>query len=142
MNGIRRTLLTDIKTCAFNDENIVININKSSLHNEFLKHYNKFRLLLNRTESELAIIKLHKWEYYTGKADPAVYQTKPFNLKILKQDVDKYIEADEDYIKLKQKVEYLKTICDYLDKTIKQISNRGFLIKDAIEWRKFTSGAI
>ena len=33
-------------------------------------------------------------------------------------------------------------ICDYLDKTIKQISNRGFLIKDAIEWRKFTSGAI
>ena len=43
---------------------------------------------------------------------------------------------------LKQKVEYLKTICDYLDKTIKQISNRGFLIKDAIEWRKFTSGAI
>ena len=61
---------------------------------------------------------------------------------ILKQDVDKYIEADEDYIKLKQKVEYLKTICDYLDKTIKQISNRGFLIKDAIEWRKFTSGAI
>ena len=28
------------------------------------------------------------------------------------------------------------------DETIKQISNRGFLIKDAIEWRKFTSGAI
>ena len=37
VNGIRRTLLTDIKTCAFNDENIGININKSSLHNEFLK---------------------------------------------------------------------------------------------------------
>ena len=71
-------------------------------------------------------------------------QTKKVRSKIikLKQDVDKYIVADEDYIKLKQKVEYLKTICDYLDKTIKQISNRGFLIKDAIEWRKFTSGAI
>ena len=64
------------------------------------------------------------------------------NLKLLKYDVDKYIDADEDYIRIKQKVDYLKTICDYLDKTIKQISNRGFLIKDAIEWRKFTSGAI
>ena len=131
------------KKLKINDTELDVEALKTpQLHNEFLKHYNKFRLLLNRTESELAIIKLHKWEYYTGKPDPAVYQTKPFNLKILKQDVDKYIEADEDYIKLKQKVEYLKTICDYLDKTIKQISNRGFLIKDAIEWRKFTSGAI
>ena len=43
VNGIRRTLLTDIKTCAFNDDNIVININKSSLHNEFLKQRISFR---------------------------------------------------------------------------------------------------
>ena len=71
-----------------------------------------------------------------------VYQQKPFNLKILKQDVDKYIEADEDYQKIKQKVDYLETIVDFLDRTIRQIQNRGFLIKDAIEWRKFTSGAI
>ena len=62
--------------------------------------------------------------------------------KILKQDVDKYIEADEDYQKIKQKVDYLETIVDFLDRTIRQIQNRGFLIKDAIEWRKFTSGAI
>ena len=68
-----------------------------------------------------------------------MYQQKPFNLKILKQDVDKYIEADEDYQKIKQKVDYLNTIVDFLDKTIRQITNRGFLIKDAIEWRKFTS---
>ena len=131
------------KKLKINDTELDIEALKTpQLHNEFLKHYNKFNLLLTKTESELRIIKLHKWEYYTGKADPAVYQTKPFNLKILKQDVDKYIEADEDYIKIKQKVDYLKTICDFLDKTIKQISNRGFLIKDAIEWRKFTSGAI
>jgi hypothetical protein len=36
----------------------------------------------------------------------------------------------------------LETIVDFLDRTIRQIQNRGFLIKDAIEWRKFTSGAI
>ena len=96
----------------------------------------------NKSSAELATIKLHKWEYYTGKADPMVYQQKPFNLKILKQDVDKYIEADEDYQKIKQKVDYLETIVDFLDRTIRQIQNRGFLIKDAIEWRKFTSGAI
>ena len=42
-----------------------------------------------------------------------VYQQKAFNLKILKQDVDKYIEADEDYQKIKQKVDYLETIVDF-----------------------------
>ena len=112
------------------------------LHNKYLKHYNNFKLLLTRAESDYKILKRVKWEYYTGKADPMVYQQKPFNLKILKQDVDKYIEADEDYQKIKQKVDYLETIVDFLDRTIRQIQNRGFLIKDAIEWRKFTSGAI
>ena len=31
---------------------------------------------------------------------------------------------------------------DFLDRTIRGISNRGFTIKNAIDWRKFTSGAI
>ena len=131
------------KKLKINDTELDLEALKTpQLHNEFLKHYNKFKLMKTKAGAELATIKLHKWEYYTGKADPMVYQQKPFNLKILKQDVDKYIEADEDYQKIKQKVDYLETIVDFLDRTIRQIQNRGFLIKDAIEWRKFTSGAI
>ena len=83
-----------------------------------------------------------KWEYYTGKADPSVYQQKPFNIKLLKPDVDKYIKADEDMIKLEQKVTYVQSVVDYLDKTIRTISNRTFQIKNAIDWKKFTSGVI
>ena len=128
------------KKLKINDTELDLEALKTpQLHNEFLKHYNKFKLMKTKASAELATIKLHKWEYYTGKADPMVYQQKPFNLKILKQDVDKYIEADEDYQKIKQKVDYLETIVDFLDRTIRQIQNRGFLIKDAIEWRKFTS---
>ena len=131
------------KKLKINDTELDLEALKTpQLHNEFLKHYNKFKLMKTKASAELATIKLHKWEYYTGKADPMVYQQKPFNLKILKQDVDKYIEADEDYQKIKQKVDYLEIIVDFLDRTIRQIQNRGFLIKDAIEWRKFTSGAI
>ena len=80
--------------------------------------------------------------YYTGKADPSVYIEKPFNLKILRQDVDKYIDSDEEVIRAKQKVDYLNTVVDFLDRSIKQISNRTFTIKNAIDWKKFTSGAI
>ena len=112
------------------------------LHNKYMKHLTKFKLLLTRAEDDLRTIRLFKWEYYTGKSDPQVYQQKPFNLKILKQDVDRYIEADEEIQKATQKVKYLETVVDFLDRTIRQISNRTFTIKNAIDWRKFTSGAI
>ena len=112
------------------------------LHNKYMKHLTTFKLMLSKAESELHTLKRQKWEYYTGKADASVYAEKPFDLKVLRTDVDKYIESDEELIKLKQKKEYLTTVVDYLDRTIRQISNRGFTIKNAIDWRKFTSGAI
>jgi hypothetical protein len=107
-----------------------------------MKHYTKFKLLLTRTEDELRTMKRDKWEYYTGKADPSVYQAKPFDLKIMRTDIDKYLEADEDIQKLTQKVAYLITVVDFLDKTIRVIVNRTYTIKNAIEWRRFTSGAV
>ena len=112
------------------------------LHNKYMKQLNNFKLLLSRAEADLATIKKDKWEYYTGKSDPQVYADKPFNLKILKQDVDQYIYSDERYIKAKQKVDYLNATVDFLDRTIRQITNRTFTIKNAIDWRKFTSGAV
>ena len=112
------------------------------LHNKYMKFYNQYTNLLKKAEQDLARLTREKWEYYTGKADPSVYQERPFNLKILKQDVDKYLKADEDLIKLEQKVTYVQSVVDYLDRTIKIISNRGFQIKNAIDWRKFTSGVI
>ena len=112
------------------------------LHNKYMKHLTKFKLMLSRAEGDLANTKRELWEYYTGKADASVYALKPFNLKILKQDVDKYLESDEYIQRAKHKVDYLQTTTDFLDRTIRQISNRTFTIKNAIEWRKFTSGAI
>ena len=112
------------------------------LHNKYLKHYNNFKLLLTRAESDYKILKRVKWEYYTGKASPQVYQQKPFNLKIMKSDIDKYLESDEELIKAKQKIDYLETVVNYLDRTLKIIGGRDWQIRNSIEWRKFTSGDI
>ena len=112
------------------------------LHNQYMKHLTKYKLMLSRAETEYNIMKKEKWEYYTGKADASVYAEKPFDLKILRTDIDKYLDSDIDLQKQKQKVDYLDTTVDFLDRTIRQIGNRGFTIKNAIDWRKFTSGAI
>ena len=131
------------KDLKINDSELDLeSIKTPQLHNKYLKHLTKFKLMLSRAESELHIIKRAKWEYYTGKADPTVYAEKPFNLKILRQDVDKYIDSDEEVIRAKQKVDYLNTVVDFLDRSIRQITNRTFTIKNAIDWKKFTSGAL
>ena len=131
------------KDLKFNDSELDLEALKTpQLHNKWLKYLTKFKLMLSRADTEYNSLKKEKWEYYTGKAPAEVYALKPFDLKILKTDIDKYLDSDEELQRQKQKVDYLQTTVDFLDRTIRQISNRGFLIKDAIDWRKFTSGAI
>ena len=110
------------------------------LHNKYLKFLNKWKLLLTKANIDYYTLRKDKWEYYTGKAEERVYKEQPFDLKILRQDIDKYLDADGELQKAKQKVRYLEVVIDYLDKTVKQISNRGFLIKSMIDWRKFING--
>ena len=112
------------------------------LHNKYLKFLNKWKLLQTKANIDYYKLRKEKWEYYTGKAPQQVYAEKPFNLKILKQDVDKYIKSDDDVIKLESKVTYISNIVDYLEKTLRLISNRTFQIKNAIDWKKFLSGVV
>ena len=112
------------------------------LHNKYSKYYNKYKNLLKVAEQDLARITREKWEYYTGKADPDIYKEKPFDLKVLKADVHIYMDSDDELQKADQKAAYLKQVVTYLEQVLRSINNRTFLIKNAIEWKKFTSGAI
>ena len=112
------------------------------LHNKYLQHYNKFSLLLKKSEYEYRVLKRQKWEYYTGKADESVYKEKPFDLKILKSDVHIYMDSDEELQRADQKEAYLKQVVSYLEQVLRSINTRNFIIKNAIDWKKFTSGAI
>ena len=134
--------LADTKLKINDTELDLESLKTPQLHNEFMKHLTKYKLMLSRAETEYNIMKREKWEYYTGKAPAEIYAEKPFDLKILRTDIDKYLESDTELQKAKQKVDYLDTTVDFLDRTIRQIANRGFTIKNAIDWRKFTSGAI
>ena len=112
------------------------------LHNKYLQHYNKFSLLLKKSEYEYRVLKRQKWEYYTGKSDASVYKEKPFDLKILKADVHIYMDSDEELQRADHKEAYLKQVVSYLEQVLRSINTRNFIIKNAIDWKKFTSGAI
>ena len=120
----------------------VESVNIPLLHNKYLIHFNKFNLLLKKAEYEHKSLLKEKWEYYTGKADPSVYKEKPFDIKVLKADVHIYMDSDPELQRADQKVAYLDQIIKYLEQVLRGVNNRTFLIKNAIEWKKFTSGAI
>ena len=113
-----------------------------ALHNKWMKFHNQYTNLLKKAEQDLARLTREKWEYYTGKADPSVYQAKPFDIKVLKADVHIYMDSDPELQKADQKVAYLDQVIKYLEQVLRGVNNRTFLIKNAIEWKKFTSGAI
>ena len=111
-----------------------------SLPAKYHQILNKMVLLKKMEETKFKILKKEKWQYYTGKADPEIYIDKPFDYKVLRQDVDKYMDADPDLIKISSKIEYYQVMISFLDSILKTINNRTYQIKNAIEWQKFIRG--
>jgi hypothetical protein len=111
-----------------------------SLHSKYYNIYNNILLLKKMEENKYKILKKEKWLYYSGKADPDVYKDDPFDHKVLKPDIDKYMDADSDIIRSVSKIEYYQTMLNFLDSILKTILNRTYQIKNAIEYMRFTAG--
>lgn len=111
-----------------------------SLHSKYYNIYNNIVLLKKMEENKYKILKKKKWLYYTGKAEPDVYKEDPFDHKVLKPDIDKYMDADEDIMRLVSKIEYYQTMLSFIDSILKTILNRTYQIKNAIEFMRFTAG--
>ena len=111
-----------------------------SLHAKYYRILNNILILKKVEENKFKQLKKEKWQYYTGKADPEVYIDKPFDHKVLRQDVDKYMDANEDLIKVCSKIDYYQIMLNYLDSILKTINNRTYQIKNSIEWQQFIRG--
>ena len=61
------------------------------LHNKYCQFHNQYINLLKKAEQDRDRLLREKWEYYTGKAAPSVYQQKPFNRKLLKSSTHRLV---------------------------------------------------
>ena len=117
------------------------------LHNKYFKIFSDEKLRLVKYESKMKELSKLKWLYYTGKLDKDSLdklEWEPFELDIKsrnKLDIDRFLTSDKDMIEMQEKIEYQKEKINYLESIIKTVINRNFLIKNIIDWRKFTSGA-
>tara|TARA_B100000795_G_C22775656_1_gene429883 strand:+ start:53 stop:484 length:432 start_codon:yes stop_codon:yes gene_type:complete len=107
---------------------------------KYLDYKSRYELLLFKAKGDYKRLYRQKWEYYGGKADAKIYISKPFDLKVLKTDLSVYITSDDDVIDAENKIGYLETVVDYIKGVIKSVDNRGWDIKNSIEWKKFEAG--
>ena len=112
-----------------------------TLHAKYFDLYNTLFLLRKKAEQQRKNIRHERYEYYSGKADPEVYEREPFPKKVRDKDaLIRYMDADDRVSDANLKVEYYDVMINYTESILKQISNRTYQIKNSIEWHKFQAG--
>ena len=116
-------------------------LNIPVLHAKYYEMYNTVMLLRKKAEQQRKNIRHERYEYFAGKADPEVYIENPFPKKIRDKDtMQKYLDADEKLSNCSLKIDYYDTMLNYLEEILKQVSNRTYQIKNAIDYMRFSSG--
>lgn len=118
-------------------------LNISKLHAKYHRIFTNERLTLRKYEAELKELKLQKFEFYTqGPTKETVekgWQLPPVG-KILKADANTYVDADKEVVNLSLKIGIQHEKIGLLESIIKTLQNRGYNIRAAIDYIKFTSG--
>jgi hypothetical protein len=102
------------------------------------------KLALRSLDADMKKLKLDKYEFYTqGHTEEtrALGWELPAKGMILKTDIPMYIDADRELIKLSLKIGIQQEKIELLESIIKSLNNRGYNIKAAIEWIRFTNGS-
>lgn len=113
------------------------------LHSKYYNMFSQERLTLRKLEADYKTLHRLKHEYYTGvisEEDLKEQEWEPFMLKILRTDLSMYLESDKHLQTIQLRIEMQKEKVDFLESAIKSLTNRGFQIKNAIEWTRFQMG--
>lgn len=114
------------------------------LHHKYYQIFVKEKMILKKQESDMKKLKLDKYEFLTQGPNEETkdkgWRLPPKGM-ILKGDIPMYLEGDQDIINLSLKIGLQQEKVELLDSIIKTIINRNFIIRNAIDWQKFTMGA-
>lgn len=112
------------------------------LHAKYIQMYSAEALMLGRYNRLLRELTKDKWEWYGGKKTAQEYkEAGQFNpLKVIRQDIPTYIDADPEYNELKDKILMAEQKVQVLKEIMSSINSRNWVIKNAIERQRFLQG--
>lgn len=109
----------------------------SELERMYAAHFKKLRVLMRQQD----VVALTRWKRYAGKWTAAQYKEEPLAEAILKGDIDKYLAVDPVLVEINHLVEEQDKLVKHIEAAKGMIRQRGFDIKNALEFRKFMAGA-
>lgn len=118
-------------------------VNTPKLHGKYLQIMSAERMKLRQLREHKKELIRVKTDYYMGRLDREEMQQRgwePFAMRLLKNDVPAYLDGDQDMIKVNLQIGVQEEKVEVLDSIIKTIANRGFQIKNYIDWKKFENG--
>jgi hypothetical protein len=132
------------KDCKIDESNLAGESKRiPELHNKYYTLYYKEALKVKKLRYDYKELELAKREWLDGsmaEEDLRERGWKPFQKKVIRQDVDKYLQADRDIINLSLKIDYHSTRANFLEDIIKTIHSRNFIVKNMIDILKFQHG--
>lgn len=118
-------------------------LNTPNLHGKYLKLLFNQKIRLRSLRLKQKQLSTTLQEYYRGELnnpeDLKEIGREPWPKTVLRQDLSSYVDSDKEMIALTTKIAYCEEVVDLLAEILKIINNRGFQIKNAIEWRKLTN---
>lgn len=119
-------------------------IRLAELHANYYHLYVTEGVRLRKLKSQRDKLLKDKINYYSGSMDIEEIRDlgwQPLPRMIMKADVQRYVDADNEVIELNLKIGYQNDIVDYIESILKQINNRGYNLRLIFDVRKFESGA-
>jgi len=113
------------------------------LHHKYYTIFVAEKAALRKLEADMKKLKLDKHEFFTLGPNE---ETKdkgwrlPARGMILKADLPLYMEGDQDIIDLSLKIGMQQEKVEFLESILKTFQTRGYIIKNAIDFTKFTMG--
>ena len=133
------------KDCKIDQMNLGPESTKTpELHAKYLNLLSNSKLQLRKYESEYYRLRGLKMKWYRGELSRQDLEELGWEQwlgnKPLKNELDDFIQCDEDIIKAVDRVDYIKAVLYQLEQILRSLNGRTWDIKSAIEWTKFTNG--
>lgn len=97
---------------------------------------------LKKLGIKYAEMEKEKRDYYSGKADPEIYKEKPLEVRVLKSEIQKYLNADKELQEVAILISIQQEKVDLITESLKGVLQKTFHIKAAIEYQKMQNGVI
>lgn len=117
----------------------------AKLHAKYVRILVSVKLKHTKLNSDYNLLRKNKFRYFRGELSrddlSALGWSQWQGVKPLKNEMDEFLQGDEDLNTMKVKIEYLETMIYLLESILTQIKARDWQLKTAVEWKRFLAGS-